>query len=254
MTVWRPLIGAMLILATGGMALAEPTHITVRVLGRDSTFVGSATGGIEITLKNAGDGTVLAQGVTEGTPGDGDLIMGPKARGQVIATDMSAVFNATIDIAEPTHVRLEARGPLKREISMNAVTQTMWVMPGKHLTGGNGWLVEMPGLIVEWLWPTPGLELDAGAVELRAHVTPMCGCGIQPKGWWKPESYEVAVVLKRKGKTVGEYPLTFANVLSLFSATVDLDPGEYDAVLYAYDAATGNTGIDRASFVIEDDE
>ena len=37
---------------------------------------------------------------------------------------------------------------------------------------------------------------------------------------------------------------------SQFSATLTLDkPGAYESIVYAFDPATGNTGLDRASFV-----
>ncbi len=255
MRVYSLFFGFALAVFAVGQAWAVPTHITVRVLGRDATFVGSATGGIEITLKNAADGTILAQGVTQGTPGSGDLVMvEPRERGKTISTEKSAVFNATIDIDEPTQVQVEAWGPLKRETSANLITQTMWVMPGKHITAGDGWLLEMPGLIVEWLRPSPDYVFTGGprTVELRANITPMCGCGIKPGGNWPPERYETAVILKYDGEWVGEYPLQFGGISSLFQVEVELKKrGTYEAIVYGYDPANGNTGVARTNFTLK---
>ena len=68
-----PLILALLI--APGIAVAEPTDITVRVLAKDSKFVGTSMGGMRIILRDAHTGEVLATGVTKGGTGNTELLM-----------------------------------------------------------------------------------------------------------------------------------------------------------------------------------
>ncbi len=43
--------------------LAEPTHITVHVLAKGAKFIGTSMGGVEITIRDADTGELLAKGV-----------------------------------------------------------------------------------------------------------------------------------------------------------------------------------------------
>jgi hypothetical protein len=46
-------------------------------------------------------------------------------------------------------------------------------------------------------------------------------------------------------------PLQFAGQTSQFATELELgETGVYEATVYAYDPATGNTGLDRVTFVI----
>lgn len=57
--------------------------------------------------------------------------------------------------------------------------------------------------------------------------------------------------LKRNGEPVGEIPLAYAGTPSQFAAAWRAtQPGVYEAVVYAYDPATGNTGVDRVTFIV----
>lgn len=72
-----------------------------------------------------------------------------------------------------------------------------------------------------------------------------------PGGMWDANKIEVAALLKQGGKQVGVLPLRYAGTPSRFSGTWTIkDAGVYEAIVYAYDAANGNTGVDRATFSV----
>jgi hypothetical protein len=79
----------------------------------------------------------------------------------------------------------------------------------------------------------------------------MCGCPVEPDGPWDANKYEVAAILSRNGKVERTVPLAFAGKTSQFNTEIELDQkGVYNATVYAYDPANGNTGLDRVTFVI----
>ena len=79
----------------------------------------------------------------------------------------------------------------------------------------------------------------------------MCGCPIQPGGLWDAKRYEVKALLKRDGAAIGGIDLAYAGETSRFAARLPLNtPGVYEALVYAYDPANGNTGLDRTAFIL----
>ena len=62
----------------------------------------------------------------------------------------------------------------------------------------------------------------------------------------------MAALLKKNGKRVDVLPMQYAGVPSLFSGTWSLkEAGVYEATVYAYDPANGNTGVDSVTFSVE---
>jgi hypothetical protein len=57
------------------VASAEQTEIIVRVLAKDSKFVGTSMGGMRIIRRDAHTGEILATGLTQGGTGNTKLIM-----------------------------------------------------------------------------------------------------------------------------------------------------------------------------------
>jgi hypothetical protein len=57
------------------VASAEQTEIIVRVLAKDSKFVGTSMGGMRIILRDAHTSEILATGLTQGGTGNTKLIM-----------------------------------------------------------------------------------------------------------------------------------------------------------------------------------
>jgi hypothetical protein len=169
-------IGLMAGLFVASAAWAEPTRITVRVLSRDAKFVGTTMGGAHVVIRDAQTGTVLAEGLTQGGTGDTERIMKrDRKRGVPISTEDAAKFEAVVELKEPRLLEIAAFGPVAQRQAAVRVASSQWVVPGKHLTGGDGWVLELPGLVVDVLAPPAHIAV-AGvprAVELRANVVMM---------------------------------------------------------------------------------
>lgn len=246
------IVCGILMIAAPLAAHAERTDITVRVLSRDAKFIGSSMGGARITLRDLHSGEILASGVTVGSTGNTRTIMhdngGRRAR---LTSDDAAAYTTTLDLTEPTLVEVEAYGPLSQLQSSQRVMSSQWVVPGKHLSGGDGWVIEMPGLAVDILSP-PAHNRLAGArteITLRANVIMMCGCPIEPGGLWDANKFEVRALVKRDGERLGTYDLVYAGQTSQFAVELPLTAaGLYDVTVYAYDPNNGNTGVDRTTF------
>ncbi len=235
-----------------GAALATPTEVTVRVVSRDAKFVGTSMGGAQVTLRDAVSGEILASGVTAGSTGTTRSVMheggGRRAR---LTDDDAASFETVLDLVEPRRVELEVYGPLAQPQAAQRVTASQWVVPGKHLSGGDGWVVELPGFAVDILAPPAHMRLAGAAteIEVRANVVMMCGCPIEPGGLWDANRYEVRALVRRDGEALGSYDLAYAGSTSQFAFELPLTAaGLYDVTVYAYDAETGNTGLDRTTF------
>ncbi len=247
-------IGAVAILAgivaVGGGAQAEPTEIVVRVLSRDAKFIGSSMGGAQVTLRDVKSGDVLAEGQTSGGTGDTGLLMkANQTRRAALSTPEAAKFTAMLDINEPRLVEVTAKGPMNNEDGANTVSATQWIIPGKHLNGGDGWVLEMPGFSL--VAQTADDVTAPGSVEINADVKMMCGCPIEPGGMWNADGYEVAALVKKDGTVVAKVPLDYAGKTSQFAGVFHAESsGDYEAVVYAYDARTGNTGVDNIAFSV----
>lgn len=235
-------------------AFAAPTEIEVRVISRGAKFVGTSMGGVRIELRDAQSGELLAEGVTAGSTGDtGRIMLDAHRRGATFSTEGASHYSVTLDLERPRLIEVTAYGPLAQPQAVNRVTASQWVVPGKHLTGGDGWLLELPGFVVDVLAPPAHVKLGGlpRTVELRANVTMMCGCPIEPGGLWDAERYEVAALISRDGETVGEVPLSYAGTTSQFAAALEVEEaGTYAVTVYAYDPANGNTGLDRTTFIV----
>lgn len=235
-------------------AVAAPTEVTVRVLAKGAKFVGTSMGGALVTIRDADGGRLLAQGVTRGGTGDTKRIMKDARRpGAALATKGAAAFAAVLDIEAPTLVEITAFGPLAQRQSAGRVSATQWIVPGKHVTAGDAVLLELPGLVVDVLDPPAAVKLKGTPrkVTLRANVVLMCGCPVTPGGLWDADRLEVAALVRRNGVPAGEVPLRYAGEASQFAGEIEVDrAGAYEAVVYAFDPANGNTGVDRVTFSV----
>ncbi len=250
-----PVLGpaaCLVLFSTAGFA--EPTEITVRVLSKDAKFVGSSMGGAGVVLRNGDTGEILAQGVTAGGTGDTEQIMhADGGRRATLSTEDAAKFSATLDLEAPLLIEVEVFGPLGQRQSANRVTATQWVVPGRHITGGDGWLIELPGYVVDVLDPPAHVKLpsDTGKVDLRVNVSLMCGCPITPGGLWDADELEVKALVTRNGETLPPVDLAYGGQASQFAGTVPVsEPGLYDVTVYAHNPRTSNTGLDRTTFIV----
>jgi hypothetical protein len=243
------------LLVVPSQSLADKTKLEVRVLSKGAKFIGSSMGGVQITIRDMDTGELLAQGVTSGGTGDTARIMQDRApHHSPVSSDDAAAFATELDLDRATRIEVTAYGPLAQRQAAQEVSLTQWVVPGKHITGGDALRLEMPGLVVDVLAPATPMTLTAETVELTitAHVALMCGCPITPNGLWDANQYEVSAIIERNGAVEDTVPLNFAGEASLFSATVRLDKkGSYHLTVYAYDPANGNTGVDFATFAIK---
>jgi hypothetical protein len=234
-------------------ASAEQTQITVRVLAKDSKFVGTSMGGMRIILRDAQTGEILVTGVTQGGTGNTKLLMHEdRGRRAQLADESAAKFTATLDLDVPRLIEAEAYGPLGQPQAAVRVLSTQWAVPGRNISGGDGWVLDLPGLVVDVLAPPAHIRLPAKTteVDLRANVIMMCGCPIEPRGLWDADKLEVKAIMNRNGKRIGQWDLAYAGETSQFATKVPVDaPGDYEIVVYAYDPSNGNTGVDRTTFI-----
>lgn len=251
------LLASVILVGAAGQsppAAAEPTHIVVRVLSRDAKFVGSSMGGMQVTLRDALSGEILASGVTTGSTGDTALVMHRSGgRRAHLVDENAAAWRTTLDLETPRLIEVAAIGPLAQMQSAQRVSASQWVVPGRHLDGGNGWLLELPGMVVDILDPPAHIKLTGAVTEvaLSANVTLMCGCPIEPGGLWDAQAYAVRALVTRDGQRIAEYPLAYAGQTSRFSANLPVDlPGLYAVTVYAYDRTNGNTGLDSTTFFV----
>ncbi len=248
------LISLALLLILPGVGRAAETLIDIRAISHDGKFIGSSMGGVGVILRNAETGAALAEGVIAGSTGDTDRILKtPRERGFILSTPDAAVFHASVDIDEPTLVELTASGPLAQRQSMARATATRWILPGKHLTNGDGWLIELPGLAVDVLAPAVSTRIKHGTeIDVSANVVLMCGCPYTDGGLWNARAAEVAARIKFKGKTIANVRLEPAGAPSRFSTRfVPQEPGVYEIVVSAHDGTNGNAGVDFTTVVVE---
>lgn len=246
--------GAAFSLAAG-TAAAEPTPVTVHVISQGAKFIGSSMGGAHVTITDVRTGEVLANGVTSGSTGNTKHIMQTAhPRGTPLSKGGAAKFETTLDIDRPQKIKVTAQGPTAQAQASNTVSATQWVLPGKGVTAGDGVRLEMPGFVVDVQEPPAHLKL-AGTpqtIALEANVTMMCGCPITPGGLWDANAYDVTAMIYRNGEKMREAPLAYAGATSQFATQLTVEqPGSYEAIVYAYDPKTGNTGLDKVTFGID---
>lgn len=232
-------IAACLALAAGA-ASAEPTRVTVRAQSLDAKFIGDQMGGVAVTLRDAATRKVLAHGTIRGGTGDTPRIMKtPRVRGQAISDAATAGFEAVLDLDRPTLVEAEGVGPAGKSASAVRVTSQMWIIPGRDVTS-DGWVLTFPGLVIEP--EVAGLQAEAPA--LKAKVSLMCGCPIEPGGLWAAENYTVTAELLQGRRTVSRTPLAYAGAPSQFAVRLPAaKPGRYRLRITATDRTTPNAGV-----------
>ena len=230
----------------------KQTQITVRVIAKDGKFLGDDIGGSLITIRNVQTGELLAKGYTRGGSGNTTEIM-QTARlwSQPIPTDEASDFTARLDLDEPCLIEVTAYGPLGGLQSAHKVSATQWVIPGKEITGGDGLLLVMPGLLVQVVEPITHMNLASlpAQINFAANVTMMCGCPISPGGVWDSKDFEVGAQIRKDGRLIDEVKLTYAGQTSQFKGSYTVKrKGYYEADVYAYQPGTGNTGTGRVTF------
>ena len=233
---------------------AEPTEIDVRVLAKDAKFVGSGMGGMAVRIRSVQTSEILSEGVIQGGTGDTNRIMKKTwKRGKPLTTEGTAHYHASIDIDQPTLVEVSVRGPLGYPHASQVMSLTHWLIPGKHVTGGDALRLELPGFVVTADVSPSELSASSGeAITINARVTMMCGCPITPNGLWDANDYEIAAWVYRDGERIAEAPLAYAGEASEFSTQWQPQaPGYYEILVYGFDETNGNTGVDQAGVLVQ---
>lgn len=241
------------------------TSVDVRVIAKGGKYLGNDIGGALVRVEDVQTGELLASGNTDGGSGAQNLMDICVTRSEVLTVEQASVFSTTLDLGEPRLVRITATGPLAAQGAANTVSQTQWVYPGRDITGGasgGGFLLEIPGLIVQVINPPTHCmpASNPGTLQIRANVTMMCGCPISPDTDWKPEEFEVTAVV-RGVEYCEEFPLAFDaeapySMPSQFVHDWQAPPNTsgqlaiYEITVSAFQQATGNTGVDRATIII----
>ncbi|MDH4743306.1 hypothetical protein OMP43_04675 [Sphingomonas sp. CBMAI 2297] len=232
-------------------ALADPTDVEVRVIARGAKFLGGYAAPVGIVMTDADTGETLARGTTSGTTGDTQRIMAGE-RGARKSDADSAVFRARLDIDRPRRVTVQVTGPLSQPQAVTTATSTQWILPGHHLTAGDGWLIELPGLIVDIADPMAYQWVKKGeTVRLRAGVTMLCGCALSENGPWRASDAEVEAHVTVNGASAGPYKLQFDAASASFGASIPATaPGLYEIEVRAWMGPSNNAGVARAAFFV----
>jgi hypothetical protein len=249
------------------------TKVCVRVIARDGKFLGDDVGGASVTIRDAHTKELLAHGTTSGSSGldgPGGVMCASLRRGEPIPTADASSYTAELKLDRPRRIEITAHGPLGIPGSANTVSATQWVYPGKDIVEGDAFLLEVPGLIVQIVSPATNYnEKTLSALRIQAHVAMMCGCPIDYKSDeakmicpelppdqqpWLPNEFEVAAVICGANGATTTIPLQFAETTDTpgqFAGIWDQPlPGAHEITVYAYQKATGNTGVDIARILI----
>lgn len=240
------------LLTSGTTVNAQETNIMIRAKAKDAKFIGSSIGGAHIIVKNASNGTILAEGMTSGSTGNTDKIMKePHKRRALLSDNNTAGFLAKLDINKPTFLTVEAYAP-KNDKQAGVLSSTQfWAIPGKDITG-DGIILEIPGFIVDIISPQRHEAISGEQkIEIMANIVMMCGCPINKGGLWDSDDYEIKAIVSKEDEKTQEINLVATNKSSTFSAEVTLKSGLYEVVVYAYDPVTGNTGLDRTNIIVQ---
>jgi hypothetical protein len=148
------------------------TKVIVRVVSKDAKVIGSGVGGAFVRIKSIESGEILAQGKQEGGTGDTERIMvQARRRGEILyGTPDAAFYQAEILLDKPTQVEVFVEAPLAYAHALQKGSKTITLIPGRHIQG-EGVIIELNGLIVNILSPSPKESLKKGdKIMVRAEV------------------------------------------------------------------------------------
>lgn len=234
----------------------DETTVVVRAVAHDAKVIGSGVGGARITIREAETGEVLARGLQEGGTGSTERIMRtPHDRaGTVYSAGDAASYEATLSLDSPTRVEIAAEGPLGTPHATQRASRTMILIPGRDVTG-EGVILELYGFTVELQRPADDTVPAAGGpIPVRASVTMLCGCPIEPGGLWDADRIEVTARLVREGRVVRETEMEYAGETSIFEGTITPpSAATYELVVLASDAERANFGRVRTGITVREE-
>ncbi|HEV3455974.1 MAG TPA: hypothetical protein VHG32_05405 [Thermoanaerobaculia bacterium] len=250
---------------------ANKTSILIRVQARGGKFLADDIGGAEVTVRDAQTGEWLGGGLAQGTDSgnlSGELV--PNAAQSAVVTPATAVSQPVIQwlvpdattsaitlelpLRRPTLLAIAAYGPLGGLQSAQRVESTTWALPGQSIDQGPGFVIELPGLVVQVLSPPTHLEITSlpATITFQAKVTMMCGCQIAQDEPWVPADFVVVAAIGPVGQVPSAVvPLVYEGSPSLFKGSYQLtQTGFYQAVVSATQQSTGNLGTGTVTFYV----
>lgn len=242
------LLTSTFILPASGQEVV-PTDIVVRALSNDAKIIQDPVGGARITIENAETGHVLAEGRQTGDSGSTEKIMRqPHERGATLYdVPGAAKYETTLELDEPTRVRVTAEGPLDYPQAVQTASKTVTLIPGEDVTG-DGITLTLHGFIVEILSPPASDAAPGEEVSVRARVRMMCGCPTEPGGMWDANRYSIQAQLLRDGEVVSATPLSFTGTTNEYDGRVPVpEDGATALRVTASDADRVNFGMATAT-------
>ena len=115
-------------------------------------------------------------------------------------------------------------------------------------------MLELPGLVVDVQSPPTHIKLEGlpQEVKIEANIAMLWGCPLTPGGVWEANKFEVKTLLKRDGKHYDIIHMSYAGAPSQFVGNYMVkEKGVYEGIVYAYDPANGNTGLDNVTFIVQ---
>lgn len=249
--------------------MTATTSILVRVQAKGGKFLADDIGGAEVMIRDSLTGERLGGGLVQGTdsgnlassytagaspsvivtPGD------PPAVQWLIPDETTSHLKVDLPIRRPTLLEISAWGPLGGLQSAHRVTATQWIVPGQKLDQPPGFILLIPGLIVQVLSPPTHLTLTSlpQTVSFEANVAMMCGCPIADGEPWLPADFDITASIGPAGQPAGTVvPLAYTGTTSLFSGTWQVaQSGFYQAAVTAIQKSTGNTGTGTVTFFVK---
>lgn len=256
-----PALASLVVLGSCGQFMSggsgtqgpERTRVLVHVTTHDAKLIGDEVGGALVTVRDVSSGRVLAEGRTQGTTGDTQRIMQEaRRRGTpVYSGGDGARFEAQLPLTEPTQVEITAEGPLNYPDQMASTTKRLTLLPGAHVTSGDGIVLEMHGFVIDIMSPDTTSSLAANAtVPVRARVRLLCSCPTAPDGVWRTD--EVLARLTRDGEVIREVTLRHGGEPSMYVGDLRTpDAGRYVLEVVASRAERATFGVVRREVRVE---
>jgi hypothetical protein len=228
------------LLATGVQGKETPLRILVR--SDDAKFIGSGVGGLEVTVRDADSGALLGGGAIEGGTGDtAGLMTTPQTRGGTDVSGDPASLELLLDIDRPTRIEVSVVGPQAVPQSRQALSTTLWLLPGQDRST-HPVVLHLNGLLIDLV----ATRVNADGLALTAKVVMLCGCPITAEGLWPADDYSVSAILYRDDEPVARAPLAFTGETSRFAGNIPgLPSGDLTLELQALQLSTGNAGVYR---------
>jgi hypothetical protein len=246
--------------------MATTTPMLIRVQANGGKFLADDIGGAEVTVRDARTGRRLDGGLAQG-PDSGTLQKDyvPTASRSAVVTPgnppavqwlvpgrATSGLVVQLPITRPTLLEIEVYGPLGGLQSAQRMVAYAWAVPGQPLLQEPGFVVTLPGLLVQVQQPPTHLELAApGSVSFLANVAMMCGCPIGKGLAWIPEDFVVTAAVGQVGSEAPPASVSLGLVQdpSIFQGSFTMPaPGFYQAAVTAVQKSTGNLGTGTVTF------